>query len=176
MLDNGRHPSGRYGRDAMIYPVMNDMIRYFGNDVRRINHALKVYDFACLIAEESNVHGTGRQVIEIAALLHDIGIKEAERKYNSSASRYQEEEGPAIAREILAPRHLDEKLVDRICYIIGNHHTYTKIDGTDFQILVEADFMVNIYEDGMKPEVVQSIKKKIFKTKAGTRLLEGMYL
>jgi len=160
----------------MIYPVMNDMIRYFQNDVRRINHALKVYDFACLIAEESGVDDEKRQVIGIAALLHDIGIKEAERKYHSSASRYQEEEGPAIAREILAPRHLDEKIVDRICYIIGNHHTYTKIDGTDFQILVEADFIVNIYEDEMKPDVIQSIKTKIFKTEAGTRLLEGMYL
>jgi metal dependent phosphohydrolase len=104
-----------------------------------------VYDFACLIAEESNVHGNERQIVEIAALLHDIGIKEAERKYNSSASRYQEQEGPAVARAILEPYHLDAKTVDRICYIIGNHHTYTKIDGIDFQILVEADFIVNIY-------------------------------
>jgi len=160
----------------MMIPIMNDMIRYFHNDVRRINHALKVYDFARLIAHESGVDKETRQVIKIAALLHDIGIKEAERKYHSSASRYQEEEGPAVARTIMEPYHLDEKLVDRICYIIGNHHTYTKIDGIDFQILVEADFIVNIYEDEMKPEVIQSIKKKIFKTEAGTRLLEGMYL
>jgi len=160
----------------MILSIMGDMIRYFHNDVRRINHALKVYDFACLIAHGSGVDTETRQVIEIAALLHDIGIKEAERKYNSSASRYQEEEGPAVARAILEPYHLDEKLVDRICYIIGNHHTYTKIDGIDFQILVEADFIVNIYEDEMKPDVVRSIRKKIFKTEAGTRLLEGMYL
>jgi len=160
----------------MIFPIMNDMIRYFDKDVRRINHALKVYDFACLIAEKSGVDDEKRQIVEIAALLHDIGIKEAERKYNSSASRYQEEEGPAVARAILEPYNLDEKLVDRICYIIGNHHTYTKIDGIDFQILVEADFIVNIYEDEMKPEVVQSIKKKIFRTEAGTRLLESLYL
>lgn len=160
----------------MILSIMNDMIRYFHNDVRRINHALKVYDFACLIAEESNVHGNERQIVEIAALLHDIGIKEAERKYNSSASRYQEQEGPAVARAILEPYHLDAKTVDRICYIIGNHHTYTKIDGIDFQILVEADFIVNIYEDEMKPEVVRSIRKKIFKTEAGTRLVGHMYL
>ena len=160
----------------MIFPIMNDMIRYFDKDVRRINHALKVYDFACLIAHESGIDKETRQVIKIAALLHDIGIKEAERKYNSSDSRYQEQEGPAVARAILEPYHLDEKLVDRICYIIGNHHTYTKIDGIDFQILVEADFIVNIYEDEMKPEVIQSIRKKIFKTEAGTRLLEGMYL
>jgi len=160
----------------MILSIMGDMIRYFHNDVRRINHALKVYDFACLIAHGSRVEDEKRQIVEIAALLHDIGIKEAERKYNSSASRYQEEEGPSIARKILEPYHLDAKTLDRICYIIGNHHTYTKIDGIDFQILVEADFIVNIYEDEMKPDVVRSLKKKIFKTESGTRLLEGMYL
>jgi len=160
----------------MILSIMGDMIRYFGNDVRRINHALKVYDFACLIAHETGVDDEKRQIIGIAALLHDIGIKEAERKYQSSASRYQEEEGPAVARAILEPYHLDAKTVDRVCYIIGNHHTYTKIDGIDFQILVEADFIVNIYEDEMKPDVVTSLKNRIFKTEAGTRLLEEMYL
>jgi len=160
----------------MILSIMGDMIRYFHNDVRRINHALKVYDFACLIAYETGVDDEQRQIIEITALLHDIGIKEAERKYNSSDSRYQEQEGPAIARKLLEPYHLDVKTVDRICYIIGNHHTYTKIDGTDFQILVEADFIVNIYEDGMKPEVVQSLKKRIFKTESGTRLVGDLYL
>jgi len=114
----------------MILSIMGDMIRYFRNDVRRINHALKVYDFACLIAHETGVDDEKRQIIGIAALLHDIGIKEAERKYQSSASRYQEEEGPAVARAILEPYHLDAKTVDRVCYIIGNHHTYTKIDGS----------------------------------------------
>lgn len=160
----------------MILSIMNDMIRYFHNDVRRINHALKVYDFASLIAGESGVDNEKRQVIGIAALLHDIGIKEAERKYNSSASRYQEEEGPAVAKKILEPYHLDAKTLDRICYIIGNHHTYTKIDGIDFQILVEADFIVNIYEDEMKPDVVRSIKNRIFRTETGTKLIGDMYL
>lgn len=159
----------------MILSVMGDMIRYFQNDVRRINHALKVYDFACLIAQESGVDDEKKQVIGITALLHDIGIKEAERKYHSSASNYQELEGPAIAQAILEPYHLDGKVVDRVCYIIGNHHTYTKIDGSDFQILVEADFIVNIYEDGMKPEVIRSLKNRIFKTECGTRLVGDLY-
>jgi hypothetical protein len=168
--------AGGYGDLMMILSVMGDMIRYFHSDVRRINHALKVYDFACLIAHESKVGDEQQKIIEIAALLHDIGIKEAERKYYSSASNYQEQEGPAVAQEILTPYNLDQNLVDRVCYIIGNHHTYTKIDGIDFQILVEADFIVNIYEDGMKPEVVRSLKKKIFRTEAGSRLVKELYI
>jgi HD superfamily phosphodiesterase len=155
---------------------MKDMIKYFRNDVKRINHALKVYDFACLISNENNVDKDKQQIIAITALLHDIGIKEAERKYQSSSSNYQEQEGPAIARKILAPYNINENIVDRVCYIIGNHHTYSKIDGIDFQILVEADFIVNIFEDSMKPEVIHSLKNKIFKTDFGTKLVGDMYL
>lgn len=160
----------------MILSVMGDMIEYFRNDVKRINHALKVYNFAILISKESNVDEETQRVIAISSLLHDIGIKEAERKYQSSAGNYQEQEGPAIARKILEPYHLEEKITERICHIIGNHHTYPKIDGIDFQILVEADFLVNIFEDSMKPEAILSVKNKIFKTESGIRLLDGMYL
>ena len=159
----------------MIFSIMEDMIAYFGHDVRRINHALKVYAFATLIANGSAVDEDTGRIIAITALLHDTGIKEAERKYHSSAGNYQEQEGPATARKILAPYHLDEKTVDRICHIIGNHHTYSRIDGTDFQILVEADFIVNIFEDEMKPEAIRSLKAKIFKTASGTKLVSDLY-
>ena len=71
---------------------------------------------------------------------------------------------------------LDEAVLDRICFIIGNHHSYSKIDNTDFQILVEADFLVNIYEDSMSRESVQNIREKIFRTSQGIRLLDEMYL
>ncbi|MDD1728646.1 MAG: HD domain-containing protein [Methanospirillum sp.] len=160
----------------MISAIMSDMIRYFQDDVKRINHALKVYCFASLIAQESNADARNHQIISITALLHDIGIKEAERKYQSSSGKYQEEEGPPIAREMLMSYDLDEAVLDRICFIIGNHHSYSKIDNTDFQILVEADFLVNIYEDSMSRESVQNIREKIFRTSQGIRLLDEMYL
>jgi len=81
----------------MITAIMGDMIRYFQGDVKRINHALKVYCFASLISKESNSDEWNHQIISIVALLHDIGIKEAERKYQSSSGKYQEKEGPPIA-------------------------------------------------------------------------------
>ena len=36
------------------------------------------------------------------------------------------------------------KNIDRICFIIGNHHTPSKIDGLDFQIQWEADLLENL--------------------------------
>jgi len=160
----------------MITAIMGDMIRYFQGDVKRINHALKVYCFASLISKESNSEERKHQIIRITALLHDIGIKEAERKHQSSSGKLQEREGPPIAKEILAPYDLDTEIIDRVCFIIGNHHSYSKIDGIDFQILVEADFLVNIFEDLVSQESVQNVREKIFRTESGTRLLNGMYL
>ena len=160
----------------MITRVMEKMIRYFGHDVRRINHAMKVYDFALLISSLEDADIVTRGIIGYTAILHDIGIHEAERKYNSTAGNYQQIEGPPIARQILTELGVDEDIIERICFITGNHHTYNKIDGIDFQILVEADFLVNIYEDEMKREAVESVCERVFRTGSGKELLRLMYL
>jgi CRISPR/Cas system-associated endonuclease Cas3-HD len=152
------------------------MIEYFGPDIKRINHALKVYGFASCIAQRENLTVDEVFVVEIAAILHDVGIKAAEKKYQSSTGHYQEIEGPPIAKELLADFQLNSETLDRICHIIGNHHSYSKIDGPDFQIVVEADFLVNIFEDQIAKHSIESIRKKYFKTKTGLSILESIYL
>ena len=156
--------------------MIQNMIRYFGSDVKRINHALKVYAFASCIARRENMTDKEILVVDLTAVLHDIGIKESERKYNSSNGRYQEIEGPPVARDLLSEVKLSPETLDRICYIIGNHHSYQKIDGLDFQIIVEADFLVNIFEDEMSKQSIESIRQKYFKTKTGMMMIESMYL
>ena len=54
-----------------------------------------------------------------------------------------------------------EQQIKRISYLVGHHHTYTGIDGIDYQILVEADFLVNLYEDNCKKETIQHTYQKI---------------
>ncbi|MCP5515338.1 MAG: HD domain-containing protein [Spirochaetales bacterium] len=156
--------------------VITDMILYFGDDAKRINHALKVYGFAKAICESEDVSGNEREIIELTAILHDIGIREAERKYNSSAWNYQETEGPPVAREILEKNGIADKITDRVCFIIGHHHRFDKIDGIDFQILVESDLLVNIFEHGSSKESAESVKNSVFKTQAGIKLLDSIYL
>ncbi|BCS80208.1 HD domain-containing protein [Anaerocellum diazotrophicum] len=152
-----------------------EMIKYFKNDVRRINHALKVFSFARLIGKAEGLDGKKQYILEAAALLHDIGIKVCEQKYNQVAGHLQEIEGPGVAKEILLPMNIEKDILERILFLIGNHHSYSKIDDIDFQILVEADFIVNIYEDAMECETIKSIKNKYFKTKMGLFLLEKMF-
>lgn len=156
--------------------IIKEMIKYFEGDVRRINHALKVYAFADIISDSENLSLQKRKVLLTAAVLHDVGIKKAEEKYDSSAAKYQEQEGPEQAEKILRKFNFNDEFTERVCFLVGNHHSYAEIDGIDFQILVEADFLVNIYEDNMDREQIIKIKNNIFKTTAGIELLEDLYL
>ena len=60
-------------------------------------------------------------------------------------------------------------------YLIAHHHTYGSIDGIDYQILVEADFLVNIYEDGLSSEATESAYNNIFRTETGKRICREMF-
>ena len=108
----------------MIEEIIIKMIDYFEGDVRRINHAIKVYQFAKVISSGEDIDHDIQECLEIAAVLHDIGIKNAEKKYNSSAGNYQEIEGPGVAEEILRNFNISNDKVYRIKFLIGNHHSY----------------------------------------------------
>jgi HD superfamily phosphodiesterase len=155
---------------------MNAMIVYFEGDGHRINHFIKVYSFAKAIGELENVDKKTQEILEIAALTHDIGIKISEKKYNSSAGNYQQIEGPAQAKALLEELDIEPEIVERVCWLIAHHHTYTDITGYDYQILVEADFLVNAFEDDMSEDSILKVKEKIFRTNAGTSFLDNLYL
>ena len=152
--------------------IINDlfikMIEYYSGDVKRIQHFMKVHSFAKLISEMEQLDKNIIELIEITALVHDIGIKSAEEKYNSNSGKYQEIEGPPIAEKMLSSMNLNKVIIERVTYLIGHHHTYTNIDGIDYQILIEADFLVNMYEDEMSREAILSAYNKIFKTNFST--------
>lgn len=155
--------------------LIQEMIKYYTGDPRRIQHFMKVYSFASLIADCEDLDEKTRFVLETAAIVHDIGIKVCEIKYGSCGGKLQEEEGPAIARPLLAKLSYDPPVVDRVCWLIAHHHTYNPIDGLDHQILVEADFLVNLYEDQISDEGIQSACKNIFKTATGIQLCQTMF-
>ena len=161
--------------DSLVQSVLSKMIGYFKDDTQRINHALKVYSFARNISIFEYIPDEQIKIVEIASLLHDIGIKESEKKYGSSAGNYQELEGPPIASELLSEFSLPQKVIERICQLIGNHHSYDKLSGIDFQILIEADFLVNIFEDKYTASQIETVKNKYFKTKTGLKYLTSMY-
>ena len=155
--------------------IFAQMVEYFQGDPRRIQHFVKVHAFARLIGHREGLDAAVQQRLEAAAYVHDIGIKAAEEKFGSSSGKLQEQEGPAEARKLLEKTGLDPEDVERICYLVGHHHTYHDIEGADYQILVEADFLVNLYEDHSGLHAVRAPEEKIFRTKSGTDLLRRMF-
>ena len=155
--------------------VTTAMIDYYKGDPKRIQHFLKVHAYAKLIGEQEGLDKDTLEILEVAALTHDIGIKVSEQKYNSSAGKYQEMEGPAVAQKMLDALQYDKTKAERVCYLIGHHHTYDAIDGMDYQILVEADFLVNLAEEHSSEKTIASVKDKIFKTQTGIWLINKIF-
>ena len=156
--------------------VIEEMKKVFQEVPYSIDHTLRVLENAEAIMEGEKIKENDRELISIAAILHDIGAIEAQRKHGSMEAHYQEIEGPKITRRILEDLRYDTNRIDRICYIVGNHHTPSKIDGIDFQILWEADLLENMIVN--KPESKDELKKYIeenFKTATGKKLTEEMF-
>ncbi len=151
------------------------MLEYFSGDPRRCQHLIKVHSLSRQIGVLEGLAPHTLFVLEAAALVHDCGIKPGEAKYGRCTGRIQEEEGPAAARELLAAAGFDAADSERICYLVGHHHTYDNIDGMDYQILVEADFLVNFYEDQLPRDTVAATVAKIFKTTAARQLASWMF-
>lgn len=152
------------------------MTEYEDGCVERVNHFLKVFAFAKTIAEGEGLDGETQAILEAAAIVHDIGIRVCLEKYGSCDGKHQEAEGPAIAAKMLPACGYSEAQCARIGYLIAHHHTYTAIDGADYQILVEADFLVNLFENGMGQASAQKVYDTIFRTKTGKDLLTHLYL
>jgi hypothetical protein len=155
--------------DAIADMLIQDLRDVFGDDRRRIEHALAVLKHANDIR---SVEGGDPLVIQAAAILHDIGIHEAERKYGSAAGRYQEIEGPPIAEAILRKQGVGNDCITHVCRIIANHHSARDIDTLEFRVLWDADWLVNL------PEVLQDQPDagreakilRIFKTNTGREM------
>lgn len=151
------------------------MMQFDQNDAKRILHFMNVHRYAQLIGHMEHLDEHTQFLTECAALVHDIGIRPAEQKYGLCTGTLQEQEGPAYARILLEECHLPQKDIDRICYLVGHHHTYTQISGIDYQILIEADFLVNFYEDSMSLETIRTTMDKIFRTESGRKLCQIAY-
>ena len=159
----------------MVEQVMREMMEYNAGDPRRINHFLKVYGFAKAIGAGEGLDARTQEIVEVAALTHDIGIKNSEVKFGSSSGEHQQIEGPPEAEKLLRGLGAEEMLISCVCYLISRHHTYKEIEGLDYQILVEADFLVNAYEDGLHMAAIRAFERKVFRTKTGKELLHILF-
>ena len=132
--------------------TMEKMIAFSNGNLRDMNHLMCVWTYAKTIGELEGLDRKTQETLEIAAITHDIACPLCREKYGNTNGKRQEEEGGPLVRSFLADAGLSAEQVDRVAYLVSHHHTYTDIDGIDYQILIEADYIVNASESGYSPE------------------------
>lgn len=152
------------------------MTEFNAGDPKRIQHFLKVYEFAHVIGVKEGLDEATLRILDIASIMHDIGIRPSEQKYGRCDGKLQEQEGPAYARDMLAAfTEVSREEVERVCYLIAHHHTYENVDGLDYQILLEADFLVNALEDNLQKLAIIHFRDKVFRTETSIHLINTMF-
>lgn len=163
-------------QETKLSLLMRAMIKYDGGDVPRIQHFVKVHDFARMIGVAEDVGSEQLFILEAAAILHDVGIHAAEAKYGNSHGKHQEELGPAEAKKVLAEvGGFTEQQTERICWLIAHHHTYTNVTSQDHRILLEADFLVNSFEDNLSKEAIACFRENVFRSPSAIDMLNMMW-
>ena len=155
--------------------LLRAMFVHDQGDAKRIQHMLKVHEFARLIGLEEGLEEQVQHILETAAIVHDIGIRPAEEKYGNCNGKLQEQEGPPVAEKLLAELGYDEYVIKRVSWLVGHHHTYTDVHCMEHQILLEADFLVNLFEDGCDMETIRHTYDSMLRTTAGKEICKTMF-
>ena len=156
--------------------ITEKMIRFYEGSLHDIDHFLKVWAHARTLGALEGLDEKTLSILEKTAIVHDIACPLCRKKYGSAAGPYQEIESEALLRPFLAEFNLPAEELERIIFIVSHHHTYTGVDGVDWQLMLEADFLVNACESNLSRESIIAFRDKVFKTASGTRILNDMYL
>ena len=136
--------------------IVNKMIDFYRGNRSDVRHFLKVYAYAQTIGRLEGLDEKTQDTLEIAAI-------------------HQEAESEDLLRTFLSEFTLPEEMEERIIYLVTHHHTYTNVEGMDYQILLEADYLVNADESQYSHEAICKFRERVFKTESGTHMLESIY-
>ena len=158
-----------------VAEIMKRMIAYPGNTVHDIEHMVKVWAYARTIGQLEKLDERALYTLEVAAIVHDIACPALRVRTGHCNGKLQEQEGAPMARAFLTEMGLDPQIVERVCFLVGHHHTFTGVDGVDWQILLEADYLVNASESGFSTENIRHFAENICKTASGRALFRSTY-
>ncbi|MEY8365067.1 HD domain-containing protein [Anaerovoracaceae bacterium 41-7] len=156
--------------------MIQKMIDFYEGSVHDVEHFLKVLSYAGMIGKLEGLDEKTQDILEMAAIVHDIACPLCREKYGNTDGKHQEAESEALLRPFLFEFNLAEEVLERVIYLVSHHHTFSGIDGQDYQILVEADFLVNASEAQMSRAQIEAFKGKVAKTETGKGLLDSIYL
>ena len=152
------------------------MLHFYEGSLHDINHFIKVHSFARLIGEKEGLCGEAMDILECAAILHDIACPLCREKYGSARGDLQEAEGMPMTEDFLAEFALPESFVEQVVWLVGHHHQEDCVQSIEHRILLEADYLVNAHESGHSEEMIRQAEEDFFRTKTGKELLNSMYI
>lgn len=157
-----------------IAEIMARMIDFSEGNIHDIDHVIRVWTYAKTIGELEGLDADTQYILEVAAITHDIACSLCREKYGNTNGKHQEVEGAVMVRDFLRDTGLTERQVERVAFLVGHHHTLIGIDGMDYQILVEADYIANASENGYSRQNVENFMAKIMGT-GGKRLAKAVF-
>lgn len=146
----------------IVSEAIEKMIAFYKGSIHDIDHFIKVWSYAKTIGELEGLDAHTQEVLELAAVIHDIACPLCREKYGKALGKLQEQESPPLVAEFFDG-------------LAAHHHTYTDVDGLDHRILLEADYIVNAAENSRPRAATESAKKTVFRTASGTRLLDSIF-
>lgn len=158
-----------------ISRIMEKMISLSDGNIHDIDHFVRVWNYAKTIAELEDIDSETQYILEVAAITHDIACPLCREKYGNTNGKHQEEEGIPLVKAFLSDSGMTKAQIDRVAFLVGHHHTFKGIDGLDWQILIEADYIANATENGYTKENVKEFIQKIMKTESGKRLAHAVF-
>ena len=159
-----------------IAQIMEKMIAFSEGNIHDIDHLIRVWTYARTIGQLEGLDPETQYILEVAAITHDIACPLCREKYGNTNGKRQEEEGMPMVRAFLSDTGMTAAQIDRVAYLVGHHHTYQGIDGMDYQILIEADYIANASESGYTRQNVETFLTKIMVTASGKRLAKAVLL
>jgi len=158
-----------------ISEILRKMFAYSNGNIHDIDHLIRVWTYAKTIGELEGIDKDTQFILEVAAITHDIACPICREKYGNTNGKHQEEEGIPLVKAFLSDCDMSESQIERVAYLVGHHHTLQEIDGIDYQILIEADYIANATENGYSRENIENFMSKIMKTESGKRLAQDIF-
>ena len=158
-----------------IAEIMKRMIEYSKGNLHDIDHFIRVWTYAKTIGELEGLDSETQYILEVAAITHDIACPLCREKYGNTNGKHQEREGAPLVAEFLRETGMREDQIARVQYLVGHHHTFSDIDGIDYQILIEADYIANAGENGYSHANIDGFCRSICKTPSGKALLRAVF-
>lgn len=158
-----------------IAQIMEKMIAFSDGNIHDVDHLIRVWTYAKTIGEMEGLDADTQYILEVSAITHDIACPLCREKYGNTNGKYQEEEGAPMVRTFLSDCGMDDEQLERVAYLVGHHHSFHEIDGIDYQILIEADYIANASENGYSQTNVINFMNRIMATESGKRLTKAVF-